>query len=113
MPRKKSEPVRDKRLTTLLSEKEMSRVQRMIKKMPEVANLSELVRLVLDEKAATVLARQPRQPKAAIAIVADAPKKRGRPRKIRPEVETAAAVAMPKKRGRKPKSVNGVAAATA
>lgn len=115
MPRTKTGPTRDKRLTALLSEKEMGQAQRMVKKLEEVSNLSELVRMALAEKASIVLARKPRQPKAEAAPPADAeskPKrKRGRPRKT---VQVEVVEAAPKrKRGRPRKNTNGVAAATA
>jgi len=60
MPRKKSTPERTNRLTALLSDQEMKRAKRLIKKLDGVSNLSELVRVTLDEKAKVAFARAPK-----------------------------------------------------
>lgn len=86
MPRKKSTPERNQRLTALLSEQEMNKAKRLVKKIDGIQNLSELVRNMIEEKAKSAFARQPRTAKASQSVSVETvtpvkPAKKGRPRK--------------------------------
>lgn len=71
MPRVRTGPERNNRLTALLSDAEIKRAKRIVKTEEGIENLSSLVRTLVDERYATLF-----PPKRKNGAARKAPKKR-------------------------------------